>query len=262
MPSFSERQGLVPSRTCLQADSMDWPLRTSLWNVILRLWSAIGAKPSAHIVNSVWTGFLKKPADEVETLAGRRGVIRVWFFTADWNRVYDLLEHVASKLRDERQRVSFVAHCNMAMEKEMSAYRFTGMIIAPLTNPTELDEVDEAQEHSLPPVATHLSAALRFLSDREAPDFRNSIKESISAVEAIAEIVAGKPKATLPDALKEIAGLHPAAKAAFIKLYGYTSDEGGIRHAISDESTVDFADAKFMLVTCSAFVNFIQAKTR
>jgi hypothetical protein len=47
---------------------------------------------------------------------------------------------------------------------------------------------------------------------------------------------------------------------AFESLYGYTSDANGIRHALMDASTLGFADAKFMLVCCSAFVNFLVAK--
>jgi len=44
-------------------------------------------------------------------------------------------------------------------------------------------------------------------------------------------------------------------------LYGYTSDSGGIRHALSDEDvTPTFEDAKFMLVSCSAFINYLKAK--
>jgi hypothetical protein len=49
-------------------------------------------------------------------------------------------------------------------------------------------------------------------------------------------------------------------KIAFGKLYGYTYDkETGIRHAMINDSKYppDFADAKFMLVACSALVNYL-----
>jgi hypothetical protein len=56
-------------------------------------------------------------------------------------------------------------------------------------------------------------------------------------------------------------GLHPALEKAFLSLYGYSSDEDGIRHPILDDpSSVGFDEAKFMLVACSAFVNFLIAK--
>jgi len=43
------------------------------------------------------------------------------------------------------------------------------------------------------------------------------------------------------------------------KIYGWTSDEGGIRHALSDKGDVEItlADARYMLVSCSAFVNYL-----
>ena len=56
--------------------------------------------------------------------------------------------------------------------------------------------------------------------------------------------------------------MHPALKAGFSKLYGYTSDESGVRHPILKDANVGFAEAKYMLVTCSAFVNFLVDKGR
>jgi hypothetical protein len=116
------------------------------------------------------------------------------------------------------------------------------------------------------PVATHLKRALELLSDRKSPDYRNSTKESISAVEAICGLITGNPKAELGQALKEIergnkVKLHGALSGAFSKLYGYTSDAGGIRHALLDEPNLYFEDAKFMLVSCSAFINYLVAKS-
>jgi len=111
-----------------------------------------------------------------------------------------------------------------------------------------------------------LKRALDLFADRESPDYRNSIKESILAVEAICQLITDNPKATLGDALKEIAkktkvDLHGALKDAFGSLYGYTSDAEGIRHALLDEPNLCFEDAKFMLVSCSAFINYLIAKS-
>ena len=54
--------------------------------------------------------------------------------------------------------------------------------------------------------------------------------------------------------------LHPALKRSFDSLYGYTSDAGGIRHAMSGEPAITSDDARFMLVSCSAFVNYLISK--
>jgi hypothetical protein len=103
-----------------------------------------------------------------------------------------------------------------------------------------------------------LKQAVTLLSRKPTPDYRNSIKESISAVEAICAAVTGDPKATLGQALKIIdsqAPLHGALRSAFEKLYGYTSDADGIRHALLEDTTLEQEDAVFMLVACSAFVS-------
>jgi len=76
-------------------------------------------------------------------------------------------------------------------------------------------------------------------------------------------IVTKNPKATLGDALELLEkkhSLHPALKAGFSKLYGYTSDEGGIRHAMLDEPNLTSADAIYFLVSCSAFINYLKSK--
>jgi hypothetical protein len=108
-----------------------------------------------------------------------------------------------------------------------------------------------------------LYQALTHLSNRQSPDYRNSIKESISAVESLCCIIAKDDKATLSGALKAIGKtteLHPALKEAFQKLYGYTSDADGIRHKMMEEPNLDFEDAKFMRVSCSGFVNYLIVK--
>lgn len=45
-------------------------------------------------------------------------------------------------------------------------------------------------------------------------------------------------------------------------LDGYTSGEAGIRHALLEQdSVVNMEEARFMLITCSAFVNYLISKS-
>ena len=55
--------------------------------------------------------------------------------------------------------------------------------------------------------------------------------------------------------------LHNAHKEALKKLYGFTSDADGIRHGSKEGEPSDINTARLMLITCSAFVNFIVAET-
>jgi hypothetical protein len=153
--------------------------------------------------------------------------------------------------------------CNAVLEGELSAYRFVGGRITEITSKREIAEIEEALEAAPRPVALHLKTALERLADKKSPDYRNSIKESISGVEALCRLITGDPKATLGQAIKQIktkVAIHPAMEKAFDSLYGYTSNEGGIRHALLEDPNLKFEDAKFMLVSCSAFINYLIAK--
>lgn len=122
-------------------------------------------------------------------------------------------------------------------------------------------EVALAQADALAGVTAHLQSALAKLGDRRSPDYRNCIKESISAVEAMCQLITAEPGATLGSALKRLKAhgveVHPALEKAWLALYGYTGDKGGIRHAMLDEPALTVADARYLLVSCSAFVSYL-----
>jgi hypothetical protein len=152
----------------------------------------------------------------------------------------------------------------MVLERELAGYRIIEDVVTEITDEQEIETLTEALEDTrFQGVSNHLKRALELLSNRENPDYRNSIKESISAVESMAKIITQKPKADLEEVLKvlERSGkIHGALKAGFSKLYGYTSDEGGIRHAMLEEPNLSASDAKFFLVSCSAFINYLKSK--
>jgi len=273
MKRFSERQGYTPVRDVIQIDEMNLELRNSLWNAVC-LHYLTTAKYKAHypnanlrfLVNLLWRDYFKEPIDTIPPMwAGIYDKIKAYFFSCTWFEVYDFIEFIAIIYPNESVCDSFREYCNEVMERELSGYRFLGKIITPITSKEEITEISEALEstESLIPVTIHLKTALDLMSDRKAPDYRNSIKESISAVEAMCSVIVSSDKAKLPDALRVIGeriNLHRALKEAFTKLYGYTSDAEGIRHALLDEPDLHLEDAKFMLVSCAAFINYLKLK--
>lgn len=275
MSSFSQRKGIKPVKS-IQVDSMDADLRNSLWNALsICYWerfedySSIRSSRKKELdtfLLGLWMLHLKKPIDAVKRPWHHiHKEMREYFFICEWQKIYEFIEYVANKCPLDLTDVTFIPICNKFLEREVSAYRFVGTKITEITSETEISEIEEAlkAENYLKPVANHLERALDLLADRKSPDYRNSIKESISAVEAICQLITDNPKATLGQALKEIENkvtIHPALKASFDKLYGYTSDADGIRHAMSDEPNLKFEDAKFMLVSCSAFINYLKSK--
>src|SRR5207245_9322079 len=102
--------------------------------------------------------------------------------------------------------------------------------------------------------------AVQLLSHRSSPEYRKSVQEAISAIEALSQTMMGHKRGTLGKLLGKIDGLHPAFKSALSSMYGFTSDAEGIRHALLDEPTLSFTDAKFFLVQAAAFINYISGK--
>jgi hypothetical protein len=277
MKLFSQRKGLKETRTEIQTNDMDEELRNRLWNLLkFYYWDKMDdnyisrSKNLNILFTRIWHFYLKKPVDEMsnywEILYKE---IRAYFFGWNWYEVYDFLEFVASNYEDDNGTINndkFRKACNLVLEAELSAYRFVGNQITEITSKNEIEEIDEAIDSPFTPVNIHLENSLKLMSNRKTPDYRNSVKESISAVEAICRIITNDEKATLGKALDKLEKqgkieLHCALKKAFDCLYGYTSSEEGIRHSLLEEPNLSFEDSKFMLVSCSAFVNYLVAKT-
>lgn len=259
---------MAKHKAVLQLSEMDDELRNGLWNVVCDIYlntvPMCASRTTDHteffrFCRRLWDEVLKRPIDTIPILADAAYTeIRDYFHTTTRNSVYDFLEFIP----EPRQGRIFRDRCNKVLERESSAYRFVGTHLLPITNASEMRAVDEA--FGLPGVlhlaSQHIEAAARHLANREAPDYRASIKESISAVESVCSLIAGQTKANLDAALQKLQSklpLHAALRAGFAKLYGYTSDANGIRHALMDEPDVSFDDALYMLVTCSAFVNYL-----
>jgi hypothetical protein len=277
---FSQRIGKTDVRSALQVEYIDEVLQNRLWNNFLNdfineinNYSSYGNESErAQVCKIIWEEFYEKRTDEIPSFSGGgvyvEGVIefiKKWFFSSDWYEIYDFIEFL-SLLDHKAIRVGFTEKCNKTLKRESAGYRIIDQKIVQITSEEEIVEIENAINRSggMKPVETHLKTALDFLSNRETPDYRNSIKESISAVESLCVIMTGDKDATLGKALTQIEKkykIHGALKSAFSSLYGYTSDSGGIRHSLlEDDIEVTMSDAKFMLVSCSAFINYLKIK--
>lgn len=273
---FSERLGIRPIRQVVQTKSMDDELRNRLWSVLaIHCWREPRQRPAtfdsenadlARILKVLWHDFFKEPVDTIPHFAYEAiAKVRGFYFAATWDQVYDILEFIVDHEPPQGQRKSLIVHSNAVLEAELSGYRFAGDKLVPITSEEDIAAVERASADTslFPNSREHLRQALSLLAQKPTPDYRNSIKESISAVEGLCATITGDPKATLGQALKSIdpqAQLHGALRSAFEKLYGYTSDAKGIRHALMEEAGLEQEDAVFMLVACSAFISYVIAK--
>lgn len=284
MSLFSERYGYVKPRDVLVRECINIDIQNAICSAFDNLrqnYNGIDLKVGRGCENTytamemaIWIHFLNKRKNNFYTYNGLPKVVATTFLESDeiWYRKLDMLEFAIKWMFENyndnaRQDAlkTFVQYLNERFQILGFAYRIVNNQIVEITSEEEIVEIEEALKVS-DPIAEHLSTSMALLSQRPNPDYRNSIKESISAVEYICREITGKT--TLGDALKELdkkgLQLSNMLKTAFEKLYVYTNDKAtGIRHALMDEKDAPgFDEAKFMLVACSAFVNYINAKNK
>lgn len=285
MKLFSERYGYVnPSKVIIRED-ITLPIQNAIcscYDALPEIFQNSGIywylyqNQYAALEHNVWTYFLNRRDGEFQE--GNRYFIVSTLFLEDksepWYRKLDLVEFTIQYLRaldhrcDKRYYVSnaFIGRLNSEFNRLNFAYRVVDGKIVEITSEEEIKAVETALAGPDTQIRLHLCTALELYAKRPDGDYRNSIKESISAVEAYCRERTGKN--TLGDAIKELKNrgvvLHPILNDSLTKLYAYTNQpDTGVRHSLMDDSdgyTPGADEALFMLVACSAFINYLRKK--
>lgn len=269
---FSQRKGIKSVKEIIQINSLDEETRVSLWNAFTNtLWRFVSQRGLDNFVKpyfeKLWDEFYNLPTDTIpHNLRDLYNIIREDFLKKmEWNEIFDFIEFTLENFADFYGKDKFISDCNNILERELSGYRIVGKRFIEDITEEQINEIEEVLESKKlgDPAKIHIQTAIDMISDKIKHDYRNSIKESISAVENICRLITKNQKTTLGQALKvveEKIQIHGALRSAFDKLYGYTSDKDGIRHSLMDEPDIYYEDAKFMLVSCSAFINYLLQK--
>lgn len=285
---FSDRNSIKPQNTEIQIKKFDKRTRIQLQNMISQMYIEVynhdlyyGCEHIQNFLIFVLGTVYSEPIDTRKEYLDNPVIdmINSTILNDEYDDVLTLIEAIVqywdSYLKNNKYQLyynempyvkSVYEEANKCFEREYIGYRFIDGIIVPISDSYEIDAVQEAIKNKYKPVYTHISKANKLIADRDNPDYENSIKESISAVEAMCEIITGLTgkEATLGNMLKKLEEsgieIHKGLKSAFNILYGYTSDANGIRHAGDIAGVAStFAEAKFMLVSCCAFINYLMA---
>ena len=177
-----------------------------------------------------------------------------------------LLQGIANLSKNEGREVpSFANELNAGFENVNFPFRIVCNLITPLTDIEENREIESAAQNVSDNIREHLECALRELTRGANANYRYSVHESLSAVEAFCEKYTGSDVlATSLNTFNKKKKLHPQLIEAFKNLYSYSSQKNtGSRHgwAVEDDTFVPtFYEARFMLVASSAFINYIKGK--
>lgn len=228
----------------------------------------------------LWTKFLNNRRAKFEDRDGYYIVFTTFIEDEnnEWYRKLDIVDCTIKYLyeqecksndaRDLKVYTTFVDLLNHEFERLNFAYRIVDHEVVEITSKEEIESIERAMSNSKQNIRAHLSKALELYAQRPVGDYCNSIKESISAVEALCRELTNTN--TLGRALNVLktkgVSIPEVLLTAFDKLYAYTNlQETGIRHALMDADAIyapSAEEALFMLVTCSAFINYLTAKTK
>jgi hypothetical protein len=224
--------------------------------------------PYIEFYRYLWADFLKRRLDVFPKSQDEvRDAIRDLIMDGNWYRTFDLFEYIFAVLTSKGNKQlfdvkNFRNSVNVQLQNNNVGYRLGEKEFVAITNELELQEVEALNARAisvkLKSVEVHLANAIRLMSLKPVPDLRNSIKESISMVGAVARLI--EPSNDLNRSLSalETKGLISEKLSKKLKsIYNYTSDGNGIRHELMDDPKLTFAEARYFLITCSAFTNYL-----
>lgn len=211
-----------------------------------------------------------RPLDEFPRNAGtlvkmyREVVLR----GSPFNQVFDLLQMIMRHSECPRQFTLGVARVFQECRLAYVVDTRKPPTILPAATAEEgeaiVGAIGELRKAGLRGAEAHLKRAGELI---DGGDWSGSVRESVHAVESVARSLDSDSSKTLGpalDSLEKSGRLHPALREAFNRLYGYTSDEQGIRHALLDSSTsaVGRDEAVFMLGACASFSSYLWRRSR
>lgn len=277
--TFSQAEGIDPIPSPLALQELPIEVRNLLWSYIYEsvknetksdMWDNLLVVGSWRgILYDFHVNFLYKAADEFSNaFADQTREIKKLFQEAPYNRVLDFIEFV---LRHDAAPHKFLDVIQSILKKHQCAYMVVneGPSIIPIAIPEQRESIGRSfkvlASGPFDGARTHLLESAQYIN---AGDYAGSVRESIHAVESVARKLSQDAKSSLVPALEALSEkdvvLHGAFKKGIEKLYGYSSDENGIRHSLldEDEANVDMEDAAFMFGACASFAAYLVNKAR
>ena len=276
MLTFSQAQGYEELPGPLKLGELPREGRVRIWNVFYSsMFATRYFGDFEWVLGDDWEAILREkhiridnlPLDEWNSyFEHNRRQLRDSIEMLPFFRIFDTIQFV---LRHHSCPSGFIDKISEAFELSRLAYTIDDTptpTIIPSVTAAEGNTIAEAmrtlREAGLGGSAAHLRKAAECINGQE---WAEGVRESIHAVESVARQLDPKASQTLAPALKSLEGsgtLHPALKEAFTKLYGYTSNEQGIRHAHlnQDSANVGMDEAVFMLGACASFSSYLWRK--
>ena len=277
--TFSQRYGYSPLPEPMRLEELSTDVRRELWNKVRRLllgktfvvgYNRLFRSEHIEFVERVIGKVLAVEEERVETeFEASNQIFRRIVTEGKFYTTMDLIECISNYDVEHKQ---FAESVRDIFDHFSAAYFFDSSCRPYRFYPKSSKEQGEATQHALNVLhGNKRSGSIAHLQQATAHinlgQYADSIAHSIRAVESVARLVDPNAAKTLGPALESLEqhGLlnHSALKEAFKKLYGYTSDEQGIRHALLEKGVADVGldEAVFMFGACASFAAYLVNKS-
>ena len=283
MKLFSHKNNYKKKNHNVQRDLFDQKTLNKIWDIIYKtIYSKEGEykiyekgiKNIEKVLELIYIDIFKKPSDEAPEMYRFSNYFYVevnkkvyndlknmWFNDFNFEQRKNIIE-IFCKVMDG----GIVNQFNDLFEELLVPYRINSSnMIVSIDSKEEYKEIEKAIENE-----SHMEKALEKLHDREKSDYRNSIKESILAVEEVCKsiytIYNSETKSDkfsdYVDFIEEKFFLHHSFAESLKNIYKFSSDEKWIRHSGKTESNIYYEDARLILIMCSAIINYLKEKKK
>lgn len=273
---FSDQYGDTRIRSLIQLDDLDRATRVAIWNELFPAMkdSEYGYFPDSNETRLrdtssrlVWCKAFGQSTDEMPSVDKVWAQIKSAVLDGPMNSMFDIIQILLPGLRFDLP-AQLTKQLNEVFERYLVGYRIVNARILKVDSAVESEALmltlTAASQTGLEGVFRHVEKSITLLSERDEPDYPNTIKEAMSGVEAMCEFITGKNQ--LGDALKDFHNsgvIVPGVQIeAWKKMYGWASGENGVRHGSLKLSNVDHAIAKYAVVTGASFVSLLIEKAR
>ena len=279
--SFSHAQGYEEIPGPLKLEQLPSEARVRLWNAIYPSLTrnkrrvSDGAIFHGYEIGGDWKQILLDkhvtfdvlPLDDWNAdFESKQLEIRRFLERRPFNKVFDLIHFILRHKNCPNGLVGLIARtfkdCRLAYNIDETPPPTIFPVATPEEGTAVVNAIAVLHEAGLNGSTSHLKNASDSIN---GGDWVGGVRDSILAVESVARQLDPANARTLGPALASIekhGRLHPVLKDVFKKLYGYTSDEQGIRHALldSDAANVGIDEAVFMLGACASFASYLWRK--
>ncbi|HPU93058.1 MAG TPA: hypothetical protein PKU99_02815 [Candidatus Saccharicenans sp.] len=277
--SFTKRHGYGPHASGPIYEDAPEKLRIGLWNLI-QDYVRNNNLPDYESLYLKITSWLKIKRQEM--INPFREIEYLIITKLEWYQLFELIERFFDLIvfygydeGDYRRRVipeqvgkiryDYTVEINRLFEDENIGWRLKkGQLerIGPNFLETEVIQKtrDILKNQVFAGPNNQFNKAIWFLSKRPDPDLENCVKEAVGALEGVARLLINDKTVSLGKAVDKLNAMGKIRKPfdkIFHVLYGFASNEPGVRHAAVKPSNMSVPEASFVLYSSAVCILFL-----